>query len=64
LGPVSSAVFQSLSNAQQVTPEMFETFNAEVDPITGSWERENRSYVNDDLLLKFLNATPQQVKNM
>jgi hypothetical protein len=43
---------------------MFETFDATVDPVAGSWEHENRSYVNDDLLQKFLNATYQQVKDV
>jgi hypothetical protein len=62
--PVSSDVFQSLSNEHQVTQEMFETFNAAVDPVAHSWEHETRAYANDDLLQKFLDATPEQVENM
>jgi hypothetical protein len=63
-GPVSFAVFQSLSNVHEVPREMFETFNAGVDPVTGSCERHTCSYENDDLLRKFLDATPQQVQRM
>jgi hypothetical protein len=43
---------------------MFETFNVAVDPVAGSWERETRSYEHDGMLLKFLDATPQQVQRM
>jgi hypothetical protein len=40
---------------------MFEICHAAVDPVNHSWERENRSYANDDFLQKFLNATPEKV---
>jgi hypothetical protein len=43
---------------------MFETFNAAVDPVSVSWELNTRSYENDDLLRKFLDATPQQAQRM
>jgi hypothetical protein len=43
---------------------MFETFNAEVDPFTNSWERQTCACTNDDLLQNFLDATPGQVVNM
>jgi hypothetical protein len=43
---------------------MFETLNAAVDPVAHSRERETLSYANADLLQRFLDATPQQVKNM
>jgi hypothetical protein len=43
---------------------MFETFNATVDSVDGPWEHAARSYGNDDMFPKFLNATPQKIKNM
>jgi hypothetical protein len=43
---------------------MFELFNAESDPLTGSWEHHTRSYENDDHLRKFLDVTPQQAQCM
>jgi hypothetical protein len=42
--PSFSAVFQSLSNVHQVPREIFETFNAAVDTVAGSWERHTHSY--------------------
>jgi hypothetical protein len=42
---------------------MFETFNAAVDPIVHSWERQTLAYANDDLLQNFMDATPEQVAN-
>jgi hypothetical protein len=42
---------------------MFEALNAAVDPVAHSRAHQTRGYANDDLLGKFLDATPKQVGN-